>query len=274
MAIVDKIQKLLEMSNSSNEHEAALAAARAAELMVEYQISEAELAVKRGEPQTFEGFATELIEGDTGGKLTVWRSWVLDGLCQSTGGSAHRSRGSQLLATVQPSAMSTIHYMFAYLTRQIDELADEAYRNEVNKCSRSNEVNECRRSFVAPTGARVWKSAFRAGAALAIRNRLVTQRKTTIRHATYRASGQNMLGEVDGTLTQALAIIDRQDDALVAYQREHQTWRFKSDGSRRRVATSSAGSSSSSGFSAGRSAGESVSLGGGPRLGSGRGKPR
>jgi hypothetical protein len=40
-AIVEKIQKLLALANSSNEHEAKLAAARAQELLVKYNLTEA-----------------------------------------------------------------------------------------------------------------------------------------------------------------------------------------------------------------------------------------
>ena len=41
--IIERIKKLLELSKSSNEHEAAIAASRAAELMMDHQISEAEI---------------------------------------------------------------------------------------------------------------------------------------------------------------------------------------------------------------------------------------
>ncbi|BCS55168.1 DUF2786 domain-containing protein [Geobacter sp. SVR] len=42
-AIIDKIRKLLRLANSSNEHEAALAAARAQELLAKHNLDEAEL---------------------------------------------------------------------------------------------------------------------------------------------------------------------------------------------------------------------------------------
>lgn len=47
--VVDLIKKLLKLSNSSNEHEAALAAQRASELMRHHNIAEAQLRVEEPE---------------------------------------------------------------------------------------------------------------------------------------------------------------------------------------------------------------------------------
>jgi hypothetical protein len=256
--IVDRVRKLLELANSANEHEAALAAARAAELMTEHQISEAEIAVKRGQAESaVEACADELIDGDEEGRSVTWRYWIVDGIAESLGGDVYRGLGSELHAVVPASAMPTVRYMFAYLTREVERLANEAY---------AEEVRECAGSWCVPPGARAWKTAFRAGAAVKIRARLIEQRKATIQ--THRQASRTLvMGAADKC--QALVIVDRQSEAVVAHVRKAAPWKFTKSGKERGGRSVSCGSSSRSGFDAGRSAGERVQLGGGKALESG-----
>lgn len=65
--VLDKVRKLLELAKSANEHEAATAAARAAELMLKHQIEEADLeAVKPAGEHRIDPAGHEVI--DRGGR--------------------------------------------------------------------------------------------------------------------------------------------------------------------------------------------------------------
>ena len=50
--IIEKIQKLLALANSSNEHEAALAAAHAQRLLSEHNLAMADVEAKQQRPQS------------------------------------------------------------------------------------------------------------------------------------------------------------------------------------------------------------------------------
>lgn len=81
------------------------------------------------------------------------------------------SRAAGYIVAPAP-AMQAIRYMYSFLTREVDRLADIGYAAEYHECLTSN---------VEPPPARAWKSAFRVGAASVIQDRLSSQRQTTLR---------------------------------------------------------------------------------------------
>lgn len=236
--IIDRIKKLLSLSKSSNEHEAAQAAALAADLMLSNEIEEAALC----EPED----APEDVGADTldelGKQRTPWKGTLAHCLTQSAGCRSYTSRrtGQVTIQIVgQPSKVATVRYMYAYLVGEINRLADSAFREEHAECSRSG---------VPAPSARAWKNAFRLGAAGVIGNRVMAQRKET--HAKAKASGA-------GT---SLAVIETAEKAVEQYVRRT-VGRL---GSSPRPQFSSR-----SGYGAGAAAGQNVSLGGGRGLGAG-----
>jgi hypothetical protein len=257
--ILDRVRKLLALSESSNEHEAAQAAARAAELMIEHEISEASIAAEApGEQRTQPIYDTAI---DHDGKVIEWKRAIVAGLAESMGCQYyHRSSGwrwhnykhnykrVRVQATYQiigtKSAIATIRYMYPLLTAEVTRLADLAY---------ADEVAECLSSYVQPPSARGWKGAFRTGCAHRIATRLREQREQQI---TTARSDESKGG--------AIMVIDRQAAALDSFMAE-KDYKFQS-------ATSSAGSSSSSGYGAGQEAGAGVNLGGNAQLGKGTGQ--
>jgi hypothetical protein len=250
-SVLTKIRKLLELSKSSNEHEAATAAARAAELMLKHEIEEADLeAAKPQAEQVVHPVVDEVI--DENRRKVAWKFYILTALARAFGGDVYSWKYTDRIEkrVIAPApAMQAIRYMYSYLTGEIDRLANTAY---------ATEHAECKASGVEAPSARAWKSAFRVGAATVIYNRLSEQRSQA--HSVAKAAGKS----------QALAVINRQADALDTFKRTKHRWMFTKSGKERSWSSSStAGRSSSSGYEAGQSAGRSVSLGGGKQLGSG-----
>lgn len=235
--IIDRIRKLLALSKSTNEHEAAMAAGQAADLMLKHEIEEAALSDAGDEP---EHVTDETL--DTGKQTVSWKSAVANGLCQSFGCRSYhhkRSGVSHTLIVGQPSKLATVRYMYAYLVAEIGRLADEAY---------GAEHRECAKSRVPAPSARAWKNAFRLGAAHVIYTRLVAQRKET--HAAARLAGQ-------GT---ALAVVKQGEVAVERYLKRKAP-KLRAAPAPRYV--------SRDGFAAGKDAGADVSLGGGHGLSAG-----
>lgn len=236
--ILDRIKKLLSLANSSNEHEAALAAAQAAKLMMEHNIAEAQLDSHEASENVGE------IDLDSAGKLAKWKGIVLSGLTQAFDCKAYSTRkydvykGKTVYKVVgQPSKTSTITYMYSYLVGEIDRLANVAYREE---------AMECEASGVGRPGARAWKNSFRVGAASVIQKRLLEERKTV--RAEAKAAGQSLVR------------IDKDALAVKDFVKENVGNLRKSSAAR---------TSSRSGYAAGKAAGGNVSLGGGKGLSAG-----
>ena len=79
-ALVEKVRKLLALSESPNEHEAALAAEKAQDLMLRHGIDMAQIA-------TSQGAATIGIDdARVQGKIDLWRRHLADSIAQSMGG--------------------------------------------------------------------------------------------------------------------------------------------------------------------------------------------
>lgn len=187
--IVEKIQKLLALSKSQNEHEAAAAAARAAELMTKYQISEAEI------PSDEEG--SEIIsELDVEpGVKKGWKGQVIYGVAYSLGIQSFYTYGTKAFRLVgRDSDLSAAKYMISYLVSEINRLADKAW----NKA----------KMFTAEHG-KAWKNSFRVGAAMTVKGRLKEMRDSTIRDA--RNAGQE----------QALIKIDKRSAIIEDHLRQN-----------------------------------------------------
>lgn len=236
--IIDRIKKLLSLSRSTNQHEAALAAAQAADLMLAHEIEEASLCEAESAPEDVESGTLD----ECGKRRVPWKGTLANALTKSQGCRSYTDKAGGL-ATIkivgQPSKVATIRYMYAYLVSEVNRLADCEYRDE---------HEECKASGVPAPSARSWKNAFRLGAASTIGRRLLDQRKET--HAEARISGQGS----------ALVVVAKAQEAVETYVRRNvpglRTGRRASYSSR-------------SGYGAGVAAGKGVVLGGGRGLGSG-----
>ena len=245
--ILDRIRKLLELANSSNEHEAANAAGRAAELMIEHEISEAQIAAANvANTPSVKLVVDQEIARD--GRVVEWHRALIGGLagafsCKHYWYRAYRGTPARYHAVGTMDAINAIRTMYAILVGEVDQLAKRAY---------GEEVAECRDSDVEAPSARGWKSAFRTGCANMISERLQEQRRSQVKAA-----------RADASKSQALMVIDQQSEALATFMKV-EVGKLRSFGS------STAGQSSRSGYGAGRDAGRDVNLGGGRQLGKGK----
>ncbi|GHO45165.1 DUF2786 domain-containing protein [Ktedonospora formicarum] len=117
--IITKIRNLLALKASSNEHEAALAAEKATELLLKYNVSLDEVMQKKSEYswQEREKFA------NTTWKLALYTAIGKANLCRVIYDTKKR------IAHVvgRKHNIEVVEYLYTYLTRTIDRLADEAW---------------------------------------------------------------------------------------------------------------------------------------------------
>lgn len=180
--ILETIQRLLALSQSDNVNEAATAAATAQVLMTRHKIEMSDLAFASGEE-------TEAVDDTTfmaTKSYIPWKTGLVTGLAAANGCETYIRRlrlgenktETRIIGT--KSAMQTIRYMFEYLVREIDRLANEERAND-------------------PDVGRSWLRDFRLGATTEIVTRLK------------EASAQTIAQEASGS---SLAIIDREKEKI------------------------------------------------------------
>lgn len=232
--ILDRIRKLLALARSSNPHEAAAAAARAAELMAQHQLAEASL--------EREVEAVGEHELDRCGRKVTWKSMLARGVCLACGCDCYWARpwidgagGRSLRIIGRAADVDAARYLYAYLVREIERLTRAAWNGRHSHAK-------------AMESARAWKNAFRSGAASEIARRLRTARQDALDAARKRAVD-------DAATSEALVRVDRDAAAVTDYMsRLHLV-------SARRALVSSA-----TGLYQGTLAGQQVNLGGNPGL--------
>lgn len=122
-----KAAKLLSLANSDNAHEAALAAARAQEILAAHDLTEAMLSLDGGEQEPEEDivdFGTKgapLYEGSS----STWKDRLALGLCSANGCKLYSAAGRGGTHLVgRPSDADRVRYLFAFLVREIDRLTE------------------------------------------------------------------------------------------------------------------------------------------------------
>lgn len=258
--IADRIRKLLELSHSDNEHEAATAAARAAQLMSDHSITEAMIEVVAAD-ETAPHVPERIIESGLDEKSKeriAWRDRIVSALATSLDCERFYTKGN-LIAFGRESNVQTWKYTATYLIAEVDRLANEAWLREG--------------ADLVAVGAspRNWKAAFRLGVADTIHDRIYTE------HYARKAKEKAAMGEKakelaashGETVNEPLALV-RVNSALeiIAKDRSEVAEKYKKRTKGFR-ATSSIGNTvrGRSGYGDGREAGKTVALkGGGKQL--------
>lgn len=230
-AIIEKIRKLLALSeNNTSVNEAATAAAMAQALMLENKLSSADIKDESEKEGIIESTFLEL-----GDRLITWRGQLMYALCQNNFCSVFSSSiltptGLQKCYKIigRKSDTDGVQYLFLYLVNEINRLADEYGGRLDFKPGKS------------------WFNSFRIGAVDVIRQRMTQQRKDT--EDTFRASAS--LGNAQAST--ALMVINRSDDEVKKYKEAHYPNLRK---------TYSKGPTSNDGYGAGKRAGASINLG-------------
>lgn len=157
--IIDRIRKLLAASHSDNEHEAALAAQRAADLMTEYHLTEAELRLENNAKKAEPILEAVTIEGKLQKKRVAWKELIADGVAKSLGCHLYLGKfGPTVMG--RESACAAWSYTCQYLFNEVERLAEEAW------------LEECVVAAIAGHTRRKWKNSFRVGCAQSIIMRL------------------------------------------------------------------------------------------------------
>lgn len=158
---ISKVQKLLRLAQSDNPNEAGLAAARAQEIMDRYSIEAGALAYEQGAaPQEdIKDFKLDPLMGDE--PRSTWRGRLVHVVCTSNGCRAYGLSTGGYSIVGRPSDVSTVRYLFAWMRREVDRLANR----------------DCKGY------GRTFSNNFRIGVVETIKSRLDEQRKTTVAKA-------------------------------------------------------------------------------------------
>lgn len=274
--ILDRVRKLLKLSEHSNsEAEAANAAAQAARLMEEYELSEA--LVRLDDPAVkAEAITEERLEPErvvAHSKRVAWKETIALALGESLGVKTFWNntyvggrKRSDMRGFGRETAIQTWRYTCQYLWRMVDEFADQAFET-------SGEGSP-----------KAWKNAFRVGCASRLAVRILeakevedsareTKKKVAMDtcHSCERTSEE---GHGDGCPYIEFLNEDRTALALTVVEKDHNevesAYKVRSKGFGKIASIGTV--SSGDGYRAGRDAGDKISLGGGRAgLASGRG---
>jgi len=239
-ALIDRIQKLLNLADGARNNsvaEAATAAALAQKLMLEHQLSLAEVQIDPEGPTADP--VIEIVGEQTDKRTPSWLAGLLFAVGRANGCRVIRFRHQHKLTVIGPrSATETTVYLYQYLGREIERL-----------CQRDKP-----KTLRGPLGSTVpvdhgyskqWCQAFRLGAVDEVGRRLVAARQEQI--ATVAPART-------ATCT---ALVRRQDAAVATYMATHHP----------KLRTGRGPTCTNGGaYAAGRRAGGEINLGGGKGL--------
>lgn len=157
-AVLERITKLLALSTSSNEHEAASAAAKAQQLMFRHNLSLAQL--QAGRLHDRDEYTERVVEL---GALHSWRRALIHVLAEHNFCKALAFVGTPRVAIIgEPHNIALVEQLYAYLLRELLRLADTGWHQAKRR---------------ARDTARQWKHGFQHGAVEVIAERLAEQRE-------------------------------------------------------------------------------------------------
>lgn len=155
--IVERIQKLLALSQSSNEHEAAAALAKAQALLAEHNLSMAEVQVRAGVASSYIKSLYNLGSHDN------WRRMLLHQIAKQNFCSVVLVGSTSVSMIGETVNIQAVQAMYAFIVPQLEQYAHTSYR-----------AYQRAGGFVA---ARTWKNNFFLGAVDAIKQRLEEERR-------------------------------------------------------------------------------------------------
>lgn len=242
-SVIEKVQKLLRLAQSDNAHEAALAMARAQELIDRHQLDQALLetsasesaAVPDEEIVNFAAWEDALDGARDSQKVATWRWRIAYSLSKHNAVGAYVC-GGRIHLVGRPSDVGAVRYLFAYCLRETERLVAKQGKGH----------------------GRTWLNNYRLGVADGIGDALRAQReafkKSVIAEA--RAMGGAAIVKVDA----ALARVEERAQSTREWMKKNM--RLRSSGG-------SSWKGDSGARDAGRRDGRSVNLGTGPGIGAG-----
>lgn len=127
--VMAKLQKLFSLSQSSNEHEAALASQRAAELMAKHQIEAAELEEHVGStqaPRVESGRFDADEDADWSKREEAWKTQLGSTIAAGLGGKMWRQYGHKVYRFFMigpPDSVNAARYLYLALSKEIARLS-------------------------------------------------------------------------------------------------------------------------------------------------------
>jgi hypothetical protein len=247
--VLDRVRKLLALAKSGTPEEAALATARAQELMFKYSIGEADLEVEQVQRE-IEAVVDEIVHEEAKTKRDLWKGVLLNTLALAFGCKSYSLRdwvngGTKFKVLGVNSAVQTVNYLFGYLQLELDRLADAAFADHLREVDQdvSGRLRQNGRSF---------RNSFRMGAVNTIFRRLQVQiedQKRIIQAKKAAAPKSMALALYQGD-------VERTEEAYRAKKKELNLRHSKSRSSVRSI----------SAYQRGSEAGANVSLGGGKAI--------
>lgn len=237
-----KAIRLLKLTQSDNPHEAALAAAKAQEIIDRYKLTglsaESDIPGGAREPEEEIRRFEDPLEVGEGKNLSRWRVTLASTLARANQSRIYTS-GTAIKIVGRPSDAEAIRYLYQYLV------------NEVERLTRVH----------AKGNGKTWANNFRLGIVDEIGDRLAAQRKETI---------HKMKAEAVGTSTRqtGMALV-RIDNALAKMEKRGEDVQEWVDENMNLRKTYARVRSDFGAREAGRQAGKSIQLGGGKGLTSG-----
>ncbi len=116
---IDKVRKLLALSESDNEHESAAAMGHAQAIMEKYRIDAAILATEEGEEREPIQQWEDPLEHNSN---AVWRAVLASILAKANGCSIFKNRKTVVIVGTATSA-GTVRYLYAYCVAEVERLA-------------------------------------------------------------------------------------------------------------------------------------------------------
>src|SRR5437660_4654262 len=155
--ILERIQKLLALTEArgATPEEAASAAAKAQALLFEHHLTMARVEVNGHNGEKKEGYdKTDFLLNATRFSLS-WHRCLLTGICEANFAEAIYGNGAKAYIIGRKSDVEVIVYLYQYLSREIERLADLTRRQEGVLKNKGR-----------------WKVSFCYGAAITIKERL------------------------------------------------------------------------------------------------------
>jgi hypothetical protein len=192
--LLDKVRKLLRLAErTTNEGEAAAAAGAAQRLIERHRLDVASIDLGEAHEAPVEAPEQTVLDGAEGRRnKCAWRGSLASGVARANACRVYWT-GPRLQIVGAPSDVATVRYLYAYLVREIDRIAD------------------------TKSGGKAWLHAWRMGAVSTVSQRLREAREEARREARAEAQASGGAGGAAIVRVNAgIARIERAESAVEA----------------------------------------------------------
>jgi len=159
--VIEKVKKLFALSKSSNEHEAALAASKAMELLAEHNLSISDVEIKAKE-------SADVLTIPCAKTMALWNLQILNAVKRAFNCEAFTyGRAGKVTFVGIGQDVEVASYTYIYLFTTVTRIADE-YAAKISQKDREDNLLDLRKQ-----ARRDQKFSFQMGCAAAIKEKLV-----------------------------------------------------------------------------------------------------